>query len=86
MAQSGGKADRKYDRTVEDSFPASDPPACTGITGPSDTQRAGQAQSEVRPSDDRTEEEIPKGRPTSDRHAAQTAHVRENEPAPKNRS
>ncbi|HXA24030.1 MAG TPA: hypothetical protein VNW90_17225 [Acetobacteraceae bacterium] len=28
------QADEKHDRTIEDSFPASDPPASTGITGP----------------------------------------------------
>lgn len=28
------KDDEKYDRVIEDSFPASDPPANSGITGP----------------------------------------------------
>jgi hypothetical protein len=28
------KEDEEYDRAVEDSFPASDPPALGGITGP----------------------------------------------------
>jgi hypothetical protein len=31
--------DRQQDETVEDSFPASDPPANTGIVGPGRTDR-----------------------------------------------
>ncbi|MFL5280821.1 MAG: hypothetical protein ACJ8AW_07425 [Rhodopila sp.] len=50
------------DKASEDSFPASDPPANTGVTGPG-----------------RDDDAIPTGRPTSDRHAMETAHQAENE-------
>ena len=33
------KDDEKYDRAVEDSFPASDPPANSGIAGPRAARR-----------------------------------------------
>jgi hypothetical protein len=62
--------DQKHDRAVEDSFPASDPPASTGITGP----RARRATR--RPPHQRSR---PKGTPTDERHAAETAHHREDE-------
>jgi hypothetical protein len=62
------RGDRKLDKTVEDTFPASDPPANSGVTG------AGQPE---RPSQTRGTEEQPTGRPTSDRHATETAHHRE---------
>jgi hypothetical protein len=55
--------DRRQQKAVEDSFPASDPPAHTGIVGPG----SGREKAE------------PKGRPTSDRHDAETAHVREDQ-------
>jgi hypothetical protein len=41
-------ADEKHDRTIEDSFPASDPPASTGITGP---RAKGQGRSRRGPKD-----------------------------------
>ena len=62
-AEKHRKLDRRQDQTVEDSFPASDPPAHTGIVGPGSGREKGE----------------PKGRPTSDRHAAETAHVREDQ-------
>jgi len=55
--------DAKVDQAAKDSFPASDPPAHTGIVGPG----SGRERAE------------PKGRPTSDRHDAETAHVREDQ-------
>jgi hypothetical protein len=58
------------DKTLEDTFPASDPPANSGITG---------AETPDKPSNERNTEEIPTGRPTSDRHATETAHQWENE-------
>jgi hypothetical protein len=47
--------DDKHDEAVEDSFPASDPPATSGIVGPKT---------------DRHEDSRPKGTPTDDRHEA----------------
>ena len=33
------ETERKIDREVEDTFPASDPPAHSGVTGPKDTPK-----------------------------------------------
>jgi hypothetical protein len=65
-----GKTDRAQDRTVEDSLPASDPPSNSGITG---------AEPSDKPSHRRSVEARPTGTPTSDRHAAETAHQWEDE-------
>jgi len=59
--------DKIQDKASEDSFPASDPPANTGITGPG----AGKKGS--------AEEAAPTGRPSSDRYATETAYQREDE-------
>lgn len=69
-------AERKEDKTLEDSFPASDPPARSGITG---DDQAG------KPSHKRDIEERPTGTPTSDRHAVETAHQWEDETKPRPR-
>jgi hypothetical protein len=74
--------DRRHDATVEDSFPASDPPANSGIVGPRgrhahDTGRA--------PSHQRDDEERPKGTPSGERHATETAHGWEDEHHPTSR-
>jgi hypothetical protein len=69
--------DQQHDKTLEDSFPASDPPANTGITG---------AEPPNKPSDERNEAEIPTGLPTSDRHGAETAHQWEHEEGTTGRS
>ncbi len=61
------KQDQARDRAIEDSFPASDPPANSGITGPET------------PSHERGVDAIPTGLPTSDRHATETAHQWEHE-------
>ena len=61
---------RDHDKTLEDSFPASDPPATSGITG---------AEQPEKPPQEQSIDEIPTGRPTSDRHATETAHQREDE-------
>jgi hypothetical protein len=68
-------ADDKHDRTVEDSFPASDPPGNTGITGP----RAVRPRQAPHKRDDDTR---PKGTPNHDRHAAETAYQWEHEETP----
>jgi len=52
------KAERQHDQAVEDSFPASDPPANSGIVGP----RATPPQPHERHDGAR-----PKGTPTDDR-------------------
>ncbi len=67
------QAERDHDKTVKDSFPASDPPASSGVTG---------AERPDKPSNERSIEEIPTGLPTSDRHAAETAHHWEDETKP----
>jgi hypothetical protein len=74
--------DRRHDAAVEDSFPASDPPANSGVVGP----RGPHAHSGERaPSHQRDDEYRPKGTPTHDRHATETAHMRENEHHPTDR-
>ena len=74
--------DRRHDRTIEDSFPASDPPSHSGMTGPrSEHGDAGRRP----PSHERSEHARPKGTPTHDRHAAETAHVWEDEEHPQPR-
>lgn len=59
----------EVDRASEGSFPASDPPSNSGITG------TGQPERKV-PDDE------PTGTPTSDRHATETAHQREDQVDP----
>jgi hypothetical protein len=65
---SNTRAEQSHDKTLEQSFPASDPPARSGITGSEKPDKAA---------DQRDIEQQPKGTPTSDRHAAETAHHRE---------
>jgi hypothetical protein len=67
------QAERAHDNTQEDSFPASDPPANSGITG---------AESPDKPPHERDVSELPTGLPTSDRHGAETAHQREHQIKP----
>jgi hypothetical protein len=59
--------DKFHDTVIEDSFPASDPPAWTGITGVG--TNAERCASHVRGIDAR-----PTGTPTHDRHAMEIAH------------
>jgi hypothetical protein len=59
------KKDKAQDRAGKDSFPASDPPANSGITGPEPTST---------PSHERPVEARPTGTPNSDRHGSETAH------------
>jgi hypothetical protein len=64
-------SDKAVDKTIEDSFPASDPPASSGTTGP------GSPASEK--TEKRGVDAIPTGHPNSDRHATETAFQWENE-------
>ena len=69
------------DQASADSFPASDPPAHSGITGvggPDERDGTKQAEKQ-KPSEERSQDERPTGHPTSDRHAHETAHVGETE-------
>ena len=68
----------KHDEAVEDSFPASDPPATSGIVGPG-TARPAQAPHK------RDDNSRPKGTPTHDRHATETAYQWEHEKTPRKR-
>jgi hypothetical protein len=68
----------EVDRASADSFPASDPPAHSGITGPGEP-----AQEPARPaSPERGKGEQPTGRPTSDRHATETTSQWEDQEQP----
>ena len=60
------KDDAKVDQAAKDSFPASDPPANSGITGP---RIAGKSHKD--------DEARRKGTPTDERHATETAYHRE---------
>jgi hypothetical protein len=70
------KDNERHDQAVEDSFPASDPPATSGVVGPRIAHR-GEAPHE------RNGEARPKGTPTHERHAAETAYQWENERTPR---
>ena len=72
---SGQDKDQRQERAVEDSFPASDPPSSGGITGPRTADPEGDL-----PSHEREDDLRPKGTPTDDRHAAETAYHWEDEP------
>jgi hypothetical protein len=63
------RTEDQLDQTVEDSFPASDPPSHT----PSTSTRKGAAETDADKSGEADREDAtPKGSPTSDRHAAET--------------
>ena len=65
----------RLDKTIDDSFPASDPPSHTGITGVRDQKKKGdQAAKKRPPSHERDNDARPTGQPTSDRHATETAY------------
>ncbi len=77
-ANKGKTESNKVDRASADSFPASDPPSHSGITGaeqPND--RASRP-----PSDERGEDARPTGLPTDDRHAQETAKQWEDQERP----
>jgi hypothetical protein len=71
-------AEQRHDAAVEGSFPASDPPANSGIVGP----KRGHARPRRGPPHERDADSRPKGTPTDERHAMETAHVREDEERP----
>jgi hypothetical protein len=68
------RSESDHDKTLKDSFPASDPPAHSGITG---------AEPPSERPEERPVEERPTGKPISDRHAAETAHQWEHEEKPR---
>ncbi len=79
-----GQEDQHVDTSANDSFPASDPPSHSGITGvrrkPASgekPQQANQAPSQDNrpPPHEREQESRPTGLPTWDRHATETAHT-----------
>jgi hypothetical protein len=73
--------EQQLDETVADSFPASDPPAHSGITGVRRRDKTTQPDSAGRPaSHKRSQDERPTGLPNSDRHAMETAHSWEDDP------
>lgn len=77
------RSEHDRDKTLEDSFPASDPPANSGITGPGRGASAAKGMDKPdKAPDKRTVEEQPTGTPTSDRHATETAHQWEHEDKP----
>ena len=65
-------ASDKHDEALEDSFPASDPPATSGIVGPKSAPPRPEHAPHERDDDTR-----PKGTPTHDRHATETSVQRE---------
>jgi hypothetical protein len=71
--------DERLDETGADSFPASDPPSHSGITG---TGKPGDRPRKPRPSHQRTDHARPTGTPNSDRHATETSHQWEDEEHP----
>lgn len=71
--QASDRSQSDHDKVLEDSFPASDPPAKSGITS---------AEPPDKDSGQRTMDERPTGLPNSDRHAVETAHQWEHEQTP----
>lgn len=64
---------KNLDKTLDQSFPASDPPSHSGVTG------FGRP---TKPSHDRGHDEKPTSTPTSDQHATETAHHWEDDAHP----
>ena len=74
-------ADRRLDETVADSFPASDPPSHSGITGVGRRSKSKKpaAEDARSASHERGSDARPTGQPTWDRHATETSHSWEDE-------
>jgi hypothetical protein len=72
-------ANDRHDKALEASFPASDPPATPGITGPVGERKDRNTVERQPQSETGDDDAKPKGSPTSDRHAAETAYQSEQE-------
>jgi hypothetical protein len=70
--------EQQIDNTVADSFPASDPPSHSGVTGVG-TPRVREGNGDRAPSHQRGIHGRPTGHPTWERHATETAHSWEDE-------
>ena len=75
--QNPSQAQHHQDKALEDTHPASDAPANSGITG---------AEPPETSSTEASTDAIPTGTPTSDRHGAETAHQGEEDKAGMNDS
>ncbi len=70
----------QWDETLNDSFPASDPPSHSGITSIVGRYPAVREEESQRPpSHQRGHDARPTGHPTWERHAVETAHCWEDE-------
>ena len=77
------RMDERHDRAVDDSFPASDAPASTGITGTRAQHPAVTPTVRKSSPDRRGENSRPKGSPTDERHATETAYQDEDKERPR---
>ncbi|MBN8907139.1 MAG: hypothetical protein J0H14_26055 [Alphaproteobacteria bacterium] len=85
--QTRGADEKRLDRTIEETFPASDPPANTPVKGTRKAERAEAERNDAKAGDQKAQrndphgagpsnpasKEQPAGAPTSDRHETETA-------------